>query len=453
MASEGEVNASAFSGILENFKYSTRKYMPQNMTSASKMTKTDIRHILTIFFIFLVCFIFSQKYISSLAKIDKNLYNIGMKYIIITYGCQMNVHESEKLAYICEQLGYTPTEKREEADLIIFNTCAIREGAEDRVFGNVGALKKLKKMRPNIIIAVCGCMTQKEQTANYILRTFPFVDIVLGTFNLANFAHYIEAVKTGRQMEILKEGEIDETVPYKRSDRDNAWVNIMQGCNNFCTYCIVPYVRGREKSRKEENILKEIKEIVDQKKFKKITLLGQNVNSYGQDLKDGSSFSKLLSDICKIDGDFSLTFMTSHPKDLTSDVIDVIAKEKKILKEIHLPAQSGNNRILALMNRRYTREKYLSIIKEIREKIPNCKITSDFIVGFPTETEEEFKDTLSLVKEVKFDGIFAFMYSPREGTVAEKMEGQIDQKTKKRRVNALLRLEKEIQEEKRNGRK
>lgn len=365
----------------------------------------------------------------------------------------MNVHESEKLAYICEKLGYTPTDKREEADLIIFNTCAIREGAEDRVFGNVGALKKLKKMRPNIIIAVCGCMTQKEQTANYILRTFPFVDIVLGTFNLANFAHYIEAVKTGRQLEILKEGEIDETVPYKRSARDNAWVNIMQGCNNFCTYCIVPYVRGREKSRKEENILKEIKEIVEQKKFKKITLLGQNVNSYGQDLKDGSSFSKLLSDICKIDGDFSLTFMTSHPKDLTSDVIDVIAKEKKILKEIHLPAQSGNNRILALMNRRYTREKYLSIIKEIREKIPNCKITSDFIVGFPTETEEEFKDTLSLVKEVKFDGIFAFMYSPREGTVAEKMEGQIDQKTKKRRVNTLLRIEKEIQEEKRNGRK
>ena len=423
------------------------------MTSASKMTKTEVRHILTIFFIFLVCFIFSQKYISSLAKIDKNLYNIGMKYIIITYGCQMNVHESEKLAYICEQLGYTPTDKREEADLIIFNTCAIREGAEDRVFGNVGALKKLKKMRPNIIIAVCGCSTQKEQTANYIMQTFPFVDIVLGTFNLANFAHYIEAVKKGRQMEILKEGEIDETVPYKRSDRDNAWVNIMQGCNNFCTYCIVPYVRGREKSRKEENILNEIKEIVEKKKFKKITLLGQNVNSYGQDLKDGSSFSKLLEDICKIDGDFSLTFMTSHPKDLTSDVIDVIAKEEKILKEIHLPAQSGNNRILKLMNRRYTREKYLSIIKEIREKIPNCKITSDFIVGFPTETEEEFKDTLSLVKEVKFDGIFAFMYSPREGTVAEKMEGQIDQKTKRRRVNALLKLEKEIQEEKRNGKR
>ena len=375
-----------------------------------------------------------------------------MKYIIITYGCQMNVHESEKLAYICEQMGYTETSNRDEADLIVFNTCAIREGAEDRVFGNVGALKKLKKRRPEVIIAVCGCMTQKEATANYILKTFPFVDIVIGTFNLPNFAYYVEAVKKGRQLELLDEGEIDETVPYKRSSGDNAWVNIMQGCNNFCTYCIVPYVKGREKSRREENILKEIEEIVQEGKYKKITLLGQNVNSYGHDLKNGENFAKLLRDICALDGDFKLTFMTSHPKDLTSDVIDVVASEAKILKEIHLPAQSGNNRILSLMNRRYTREKYLSIIKEIREKIPNCKITSDFIVGFPTETEEEFEDTMSLVSEVKFDGIFAFMYSPREGTVASKMDGQIDETVKNRRVNALLDLEKKIQKEKRDVR-
>ena len=375
-----------------------------------------------------------------------------MKYIIITYGCQMNVHESEKLAYICEQMGYTETSNRDEADLIVFNTCAIREGAEDRVFGNVGALKKLKKRRPEVIIAVCGCMTQKEATANYILKTFPFVDIVIGTFNLPNFAYYVEAVKKGRQLELLDEGEIDETVPYKRSSGDNAWVNIMQGCNNFCTYCIVPYVKGREKSRREENILKEIEEIVQEGKYKKITLLGQNVNSYGHDLENGENFAKLLRDICALDGDFKLTFMTSHPKDLTSDVIDVVASEAKILKEIHLPAQSGNNRILSLMNRRYTREKYLSIIKEIREKIPNCKITSDFIVGFPTETEEEFEDTMSLVSEVKFDGIFAFMYSPREGTVASKMDGQIDETVKNRRVNALLDLEKKIQKGKRDVR-
>ena len=373
-----------------------------------------------------------------------------MRYIIVTYGCQMNVHESEKLAYICEKMGYVLTDKREDADLIIFNTCAIREGAEDRVFGNVGALKKLKKKRPNVIIAVCGCMTQKEQTANYILKTFPFVDIVIGTFNLPNFEYYINAVKKGRQLELLNEGDPDESVPYKRTSGENAWVNIMQGCNNFCTYCIVPYVRGREKSRSEENILKEIREIVSEGKYKKITLLGQNVNSYGNDLKTGENFARLLKKICEIDGDFKLTFMTSHPKDLTSEVIDVIASEDKILKDIHLPAQSGNNRILKLMNRKYTCEKYLSIIKEIREKIPDARITSDFIVGFPTETEEEFEDTMKLVKEVKFDGIFAFMYSPREGTVAAQMEGQIDEKDKRKRVNALLKLEKEIQEEKKN---
>ena len=373
-----------------------------------------------------------------------------MKYIIVTYGCQMNVHESEKLAYICEKMGYVLTDKREDADLIIFNTCAIREGAEDRVFGNVGALKKLKKKRPNVIIAVCGCMTQKEQTANYILKTFPFVDIVIGTFNLPNFEYYINAVKKGRQLELLNEGDPDESVPYKRTSGENAWVNIMQGCNNFCTYCIVPYVRGREKSRSEENILKEIREIVSEGKYKKITLLGQNVNSYGNDLKTGENFARLLKKICEIDGDFKLTFMTSHPKDLTSEVIDVIASEDKILKDIHLPAQSGNNRILKLMNRKYTCEKYLSIIKEIREKIPDARITSDFIVGFPTETDEEFEDTMRLVKEVKFDGIFAFMYSPREGTVAAQMEGQIDEKVKRKRVNALLKLEKEIQEEKKN---
>lgn len=399
-------------------------------------------------------------------------------YHIVTYGCQMNVHESEKLASICEKMGYVLTEEREKADLIVFNTCAIREGAEDRVFGNVGALKKLKKQKPNLIVAVCGCMTQKESTANHIMRTFPFVDIVIGTFNLPNFEHYVHAVEVGRmlerqkgkkskqnnfdsvdyrkefgdnvksrQLELLQEGNIDESVPYKRSSGENAWVNIMQGCNNFCTYCIVPYVRGREKSRSKENILKEIREIVAEGKYKKITLLGQNVNSYGKDLNPAVSFAQLLKEICEIEGDFKIWFMTSHPKDLTDDVIDVVASEDKILKDIHLPAQSGNNRILQLMNRRYTREKYLDIIRKIREKMPNARITSDFIVGFPTETEEEFEDTLKLVDEVKYDSIFAFMYSPREGTVASKMDGQIPQEIKQKRVNQLLALEKKIQKE------
>lgn len=402
-------------------------------------------------------------------------------YHIVTFGCQMNVHESEKLAAICEKMGYGFTDKREDADLIIFNTCAVREGAEDRVFGNVGALKRLKKKKPNLIIAVCGCMTQKDSTANYVLKTFPFVDIVIGTFNLPNFEHYVRAVEYGRlvelkkhkkitqeefekhanhfdikdevasakQLDLWEEGEIDESVPYLRTSGNNAWVNIMQGCNNFCTYCIVPYVRGREKSRSEENILNEIRQIVAEGKYKKITLLGQNVNSYGKDLNPAVPFSKLLKDICAIEGDFKLWFMTSHPKDLTDDVIDVIASEDKILKDIHLPAQSGNNRILHIMNRRYTREKYLDIIHKIREKMPDARITSDFIVGFPTETEEEFEDTMKLVEEVEYDSIFAFMYSPREGTVASRMDGQVDQKTKQRRVNALLALEKKIQERKR----
>lgn len=370
-----------------------------------------------------------------------------MKYFIVTYGCQMNVHESEKIAGILENLGYSLAQNREEADIIVFNTCAIREGAEDRVFGNVGNLKKLKKKNKNLIIALCGCMTQKEETAQKMLRTFPFVDIIIGTFNLSKLGDYIESVKKGRQFEIWQEGEIDEVLPYKRSSGDNAWVNIMQGCNNFCTYCIVPYVRGREKSRKEENILNEIKNIVSEKKYKKITLLGQNVNSYGKDLNPQVSFAQLLKDICSIEGNFKLSFMTSHPKDLTDEVIDVIASEDKIEKYIHLPAQSGNNRILHLMNRKYTREKYLSIIQKIREKIPSCRITSDFIVGFPSETEEEFEDTYSLIKEVQFDSIFAFMYSPREGTVASKMENQVPENVKNERVNKLLKLEKKIQKE------
>ena len=308
-----------------------------------------------------------------------------MKYFIVTYGCQMNVHESEKLASICEKMGYELAEKREDADLIVFNTCAIREGAEDRVFGNVGALKKLKKQRPSLIIAVCGCMTQKDSSATYILNTFPFVDIVIGTFNLPNFEYYVKAVKEGRrQKEILSEGDIDETISYKRTSGDNAWVNIMQGCNNFCTYCIVPYVRGREKSRSEENILNEIRQIVSEGKYKKITLLGQNVNSYGKDLTPAVSFSKLLKDICQIEGDFKVWFMTSHPKDLTDDVIDTIASEDKILKDIHLPAQSGNNRILNLMNRRYTRSKLATVRKS---GVGTCQIFECETISHSAECE------------------------------------------------------------------
>ena len=371
-----------------------------------------------------------------------------MLYHIVTFGCQMNVHDSEKIAGILEQKGYSPCDKREDADIIVFNTCAVREGAEDRVFGNVGALKKMKKERPSLIIVVAGCMTQKAETAKIMREKFPFVDLIIGTFNMPNLGDYIDELKAKRrQIFLMEEGDIDELKPYQRTSGENAWVNIMQGCNNFCTYCIVPYVRGREKSRTPENIIREIKELVASGKYKEITLLGQNVNSYGKDLKNPISFSELLRKICKIDGDFKVGFMTSHPKDLSHELVMTIKEEGKIKKEIHLPAQSGNNRILKLMNRNYTREKYLDIIHDIKSNIPNVTITSDFIVGFPTETEEEFQDTLSLVREVKYAGIFAFMYSPRTGTVASKMDGQIDDETKHRRVNELLRVQKEIQKD------
>ena len=374
---------------------------------------------------------------------------MSMKYYITTYGCQLNVHESEKLAGILKEEGYESADDIKDADVIIFNTCAIREGAEDRVFGNVGALKKLKKENKNKIIAVCGCMTQQKEKADKLYKMFPFVDIIFGTSNLYKFKEFLNK-KTKRLLAYDEDFNlIGENMPFYRTSGDNAWVNIMQGCNNFCTYCIVPYVRGRERSRKSEDILKEIKEVV-REGYKKITLLGQNVNSYGKDCGE-ICFSELLKKVCEIDGDFKVAFMTSHPKDLTSDVIDVIAKNDKLLKEIHLPVQSGSNKILEKMNRKYTREKYLSIIEEIKTKIPDVRITTDIIVGFPGETEEDFEQTCDLIKKVRYDGIFAFMYSIREGTIAEKMPNQVSFEEKNRRVNKILQLEKEIKKGKNNG--
>jgi tRNA-2-methylthio-N6-dimethylallyladenosine synthase len=374
-----------------------------------------------------------------------------MKYHITTYGCQMNVHESEKLAGMLENMGYELASTQQEADVLVFNTCAIREGAEHRVFGNVGALKQMKKENPNKIVAVCGCMTQQKEVAEKMYSMFPFVNIIFGTHNLPDFEKYLNDYKTNKKriLQIEDERENAEYVAMVRSSGDNAWVNIMYGCNNFCTYCIVPYVRGREKSRSKQAILNEIKDLVAQNKYKTITLLGQNVNSYGNDnpQKNGN-FAQLLADICAIEGDFKLTFLTSHPKDLTDDVITQIALQPKILKEIHLPVQSGSNRILKLMNRKYTREHYLSVVNKIKTLIPNARITTDFIVGFPSETEQDFEQTMSLLQQVEFDMVFAFMYSKRPHTPAEKMPDQVDEQTKHRRVNQLLALAKQIQNKK-----
>lgn len=386
-----------------------------------------------------------------------------MKYHITTFGCQMNVHESEKLAGILEKLGYSFSDNISEADVIVFNTCAIREGAEDRALGNIGALKKMKKNNPNKIIAVCGCMTQQKAVSEKLYKMFPFIDIIFGTKNFDKFENFLISLqgefdliknikevpkkcKKTRILEISEEDDIIENLPILRSSGDNYWVNIIYGCNNFCTYCIVPYVRGRERSRDKEEILKEIKGLVADARDRKIriTLLGQNVNSYGKDKYKNYGFAELLRDICSIEGDFELTFMTSHPKDLKHTVIKAIAEEDKILKELHLPIQSGSNEILRVMNRKYTVEDYLQKVDKLKKLVPNIRLTTDIIVGFPGETDEDFQNTCKLIEKMKYAGIFAFMFSPRKGTAAEKMKNQVPLKIKKERVNKVLELQRSL---------
>lgn len=361
----------------------------------------------------------------------------------------MNVHESEKIAGILSGMGYFECKAPEDADVIVFNTCCVRENAEQHAFGNIGMLKKLKAEKPELVIAVCGCMTQQGNFSEKLLKSYPYVDLVIGTFNIDKFgellAKKIESKK--RLVEILeKNGEISESVTPLRSSFPNAWVNVMYGCNNFCSYCIVPYVRGRERSRRADKIVAEIKGLVENG-YKEITLLGQNVNSYGKDLKGGSSFSSLLDEIGKLEGKFRLRFMSNHPKDLTEEVVEAIERNPHACKAIHLPVQSGSDRILKEMNRRYTVEDYLGKVAQIRDIIPNCAITTDIIVGFPTETEKEFEDTVSLVEKVRYDGAFTFVYSPREGTKAAAMDGQIPADIKKDRIMRLVDIQNEINRE------
>ena len=377
-------------------------------------------------------------------------------YHITTYGCQMNIHESEKLAGILEKLGYKCTDDVNKADVAVFNTCCIREAAEQKAFGNIGALKKLKKKNPDMVIAVCGCMTQQEKKAEQLKSTFPFVDIIFGTHNIFMFEEYLtNYIENRKRIFSIWGKDKDNVLPTEvesvRTSGYNAWVNIMYGCNNFCSYCIVPYVRGRERSRNFEEIVCECKKMISQG-YKTITLLGQNVNSYGKDLKNEEyTFANLLKTIANLEGDFELRFLTSHPKDLTSDVIDVIRDNEKISRAIHLPVQSGSDRILKLMNRHYTREHYLNLVDEIYKKIPDAKLSTDIIVGFPTETEEDYNLTKDLVKKVKYNSIFAFMYSKRSGTIAEKMDDQVPQDVKNFRVNDLLNLQKQITKENLNS--
>ncbi|NFD20682.1 tRNA (N6-isopentenyl adenosine(37)-C2)-methylthiotransferase MiaB [Clostridium botulinum] len=376
---------------------------------------------------------------------SKDINAIG-EFFIETWGCQMNEEDSEKLAGMLKKEGYIRTEEREDADVIIFNTCCVRENAELKVYGNLGILKGLKSKNPNLIIAVTGCMMQQKGMAETIKKKFPFVDIIIGTHNLHNFPNYLNEVKK-KDTSVLKiqekENSIIENMPIDRKNSMKAFVTIMYGCNNFCTYCIVPYVRGRERSRTPENIEAEIKKLISEG-YKEITLLGQNVNSYGKDLEPNVTFAELLKRVNNIEGLERVRFMTSHPKDLTDDVIEAIAKCDKLCEQIHLPVQSGSSEILKKMNRHYDREKYLDVVSKIKKLIPNVALSTDIIVGFPGETEKDFEETLSLVKEVEYDSAFTFLYSIRKGTPAAKFEDQVPEDVKHKRFNRLVEVLNEI---------
>lgn len=371
-------------------------------------------------------------------------------YIIHTYGCQMNLHESEKVAGVLNRLGYVATSDEEKADIIVFNTCCIRDTAEKRALGNIGVTKRLKKQNKNLIIVVLGCMTQQNGVAETIKQKYPYVDIILGTRNIDSLEKALQAKISNNTKTVFNSFEEnylvnDEKLPIFRDSFPNAWVNIIYGCNNFCTYCIVPYVRGREISRKPSDVIDEVKRCVDQG-FKEITLLGQNVNSYGNDLSDGTNFASLLKEIDKIGGKFRVRFMTSHPKDLTEEVVDIIAGSNKICNNIHLPVQAGSDKVLKDMNRKYTREKYISLVEMIKSKIPGVGITTDIMVGFPTESQEDFLQTIDLVKQCRFSNAFTFIYSPRQGTVAAKMP-QLSYPVKQSRIMELIKLQNSITKE------
>ncbi len=364
------------------------------------------------------------------------------KYHIVTYGCQMNVHESEKIAGVLRRMGYEECLGIEEADIIVFNTCCIRENAENHAFGNIGALKKLKKNKPSLMIVVGGCMTQEKGKTDILKQKFPFIDIMFGTLNLDSLEGLIRQKKAQKKrvIEIREKEEdiIEGDEPY-RTSYPNAWVNITYGCNNFCSYCIVPYVRGRERSRKPEYIIDEVKRLVAEG-YKEITLLGQNVNSYGADGSTSMTFAQLLDKVASVEGKFRVRFMTSHPKDFNEDVVKVMKKHPKICRLVHLPVQSGSNEILQAMNRRYTREKYLGEIQMLKSYIPEAEVTTDIIVGFPGETEEDYLATESLVKQVDYASAFTFVYSKRQGTKAADMENQIPEEVQKDRIMRLVEL-------------
>ncbi|MFU0823851.1 tRNA (N6-isopentenyl adenosine(37)-C2)-methylthiotransferase MiaB [Clostridium sp.] len=372
--------------------------------------------------------------------------NLNQKYYIDTWGCQMNEEDSEKISGLLKGTGYKRTNIKDEADIIIFNTCCVRENAEQKVYGHLGSLKALKRKKPNLIIVVTGCMMQQKGMPDKVMKKFPYIDIIAGSYNSYKLPEYIERVKTEGNSIIEvwnKEKGIVEGLPVDRLSAVKAFVTIMYGCNNFCSYCIVPYVRGRERSRKPENIIDEIKDLVS-KGYKEITLLGQNVNSYGKGLEPEIDFAELLKRVNKVEGLERIRFMTSHPKDVSDKLISAMAECEKVCEHGHFALQSGSSRILEKMNRKYTREQYLELVKKLRKAMPDIAISTDIIVGFPGETEEDFEDTLSIVKEIEFDSVFTFIYSQREGTPAATHEEQIPEDVKHERFNRLVKVVNDI---------
>ncbi len=373
------------------------------------------------------------------------------KFVYIqTFGCQQNEADSERLAGMAEYMGYSVTFDVEKADLILINTCAIREHAELKALSITGQFKHLKEKKKGLIIGICGCMVSQEHRKEDIKSRYPYVDFLFGTSMLWRFSEILYGALTSKKrafyLDCDDEGNISEGLPVLRASDSKAWVSIMYGCNNFCTYCIVPYVRGRERSRLKENIFDEVKKLAENG-YKEITLLGQNVNSYGKDLYVDYDFADLLEDICKIDGDFTIRFMTSHPKDASHKLIDVIAENPKIAKAFHLPVQSGSDSVLKAMNRHYTRASYLELVDYMKKKIPDIAITTDIIVGFPGESDEDFEDTLDILRKVEYDNIYSFIFSPRKGTKAAEME-QLPEEVTSKRFERLLELQNEISNKK-----
>lgn len=402
------------------------KYFAPSLKDARKRLNKDIKNIVF--------------------NIPEELIGLGnnLKYHIKTYGCQGNLSDSEKIAGILEMLGFSCVNNVNEADLILFNTCAIRENAEERVFGEIGRVKSLKKTKPNLILGICGCMPQEEKVVEEIKKKHPQVDIVFGTHNIYKLPEYLSDafLKNEKVVDVYSnEGSVVEEIPVKRDHPRKAWVDIMYGCDEFCTYCIVPYTRGRERSRQPEDIIKDVETLANEG-YVEVTLLGQNVNAYGKDLDREYQFADLLADLNKTKMK-RIRFTTSHPRDLDDKTIEVMAKRGNIMPHLHLPVQSGSNTILKKMNRKYTKEEYLEKISKLRKAIPDISLTTDIIVGFPGETEEDFNETLDLVKKARFEGAYTFIFSPREGTPASKYEDDITSEVKKER---LLTLNKSINE-------